>query len=59
MREHEHEWRKVPPVVVVVNDPLADVKGNQTFNARCAVCGLRAWLHWPSGSLAAAKVSRS
>jgi hypothetical protein len=58
MREHKHEWRKVPPVVVVVNDPLAIVKGGETYNARCTSCGEQAWLHWPSGSLAEAKRPR-
>jgi hypothetical protein len=42
----EHWWQKVPVVVVVVNDPLEDAKGGQTYNAECATCGERAWLHW-------------
>jgi hypothetical protein len=57
--EHEHTWRKVPTVIVVVNDLLADVKGGETYNARCATCGEQAWLHWPSGSVAEAKIGRS
>ena len=59
MSEHEHEWAKVPVVVTVINDPLAGAKGGETYNAECGGCGARAWLHWPSGSLAAAKVQRA
>ena len=42
-----HAWKRVPPVVVVVNDPLAAWKGGKTYNAECERCGQRAWLHWP------------
>ena len=42
-----HVWKRVPPVVVTVNDPLATVKGGETYNAECPRCGARAWLHWP------------
>jgi len=42
-----HWWERVRPVVVVVNDPLAGEKGGETYNAECASCGQRAWLHWP------------
>ena len=52
MREHEHAWKKVPSVVVVVNDPQEREKGSETYNARCTICGVQAWLHWPSGALA-------
>jgi hypothetical protein len=44
--ECEHVWKRAGPVVVVVNDPLADVKGGQTYNAECERCGERTWLYW-------------
>lgn len=42
-----HAWKRAAPVVVVVNDPLAAVKGGETYNAVCRRCGAKAWLHWP------------
>jgi hypothetical protein len=42
----EHERKRAGPVVVVVNDPLSRAKGGQTYNAECAKCGVRTWLHW-------------
>jgi len=47
VRRCEHEWERVRPVVVVVNDPLAEAKGGETHNAVCKSCGAKAWLHWP------------
>lgn len=48
MTSCEHEWKRVPPVVVVVNDPLRYQKGEITYNAECERCGRRAWVHWPA-----------
>lgn len=31
----DHAWKKVAPVVVVASDPLAAVKGGETYNAVC------------------------
>ena len=41
-----HVWKHVGPVVVVINDPLAEAKGGQTYNAECETCHARAWVHW-------------
>ena len=46
----EHDWKRVYPVVCVVNDPLAQAKGGETYNAVCE-CGAKAWLHWPEPML--------
>jgi len=46
-RDCAHFWKRVRPVVVVVNDPYEREKGNETYNAECSRCGMRAWLHWP------------
>jgi hypothetical protein len=48
----EHDWKRVPPVVVAINETEARtygrrVKGTETYNAVCLRCGQRAWLHWP------------
>lgn len=48
MSRCDHRWKRVPPVVVVVNDPKADQKGGETYNSECGRCGARAWLHWPT-----------
>jgi hypothetical protein len=48
----DHDWKRVDPVVVTVNDPLALAKGGQTYNAVCGHCGSKEWLHWPERAYA-------
>lgn len=43
---HEHEWKRVPPVVTPIGWPEAE--RFPTYNAVCETCGKKAWLHWAS-----------
>jgi hypothetical protein len=49
-RRCSHDWVRMRPVVVVINDPERVAKGGVTCNARCARCGHVAWAHWPGGA---------
>ena len=44
---HEHEWKRVPPRVVPIGEAYRYGHSNETYNAYCLTCGVRAWLHWP------------
>jgi hypothetical protein len=53
-----HAWKRVPVRVVTVLDEPEVRERFDTYNSECRRCGAKAWLHWPSGSLAAEKVTR-